>query len=159
MTWLRPAFYRSSTPSVPSLLKGLIFIGPCLWYSMLIQVSEMRFDPLRIGWQRELWPGGGEEGPGWRGESGGTVWSGVAGAVGGAGQSKRLEQITALLFNYNLSTVCFYSLGLSLPGLAGTLTWSCFKASLSGLWHEKGWGVFTGSAPHVQNSSWTHRLF
>lgn len=101
MTWLRPVLYRSSTPSVLLLLKGLIFIGLCLWYSMLIQVPEMCFDPLRIGWQCGLWPRSEEEGPEWQGSCSGTVWSSVAGAAEGAGQSKRLEQITVLLFNYS----------------------------------------------------------
>lgn len=49
MTWLRPVLYRSSTPSVPLRLKGLIFIGLCLWYFMLIQVPEMCFDPSGLG--------------------------------------------------------------------------------------------------------------
>lgn len=132
MTWLRPVLYRSSTPSVPFLLKGLIFIGLCLWYSMLIQGPEMCFDPLRIGWQCGLWPRSEEEGPEWQGSCRGTVWSSVARAVEGARQSKRLEQITALLFNYsqldNLSAVCFYSPGLSLHGLTGTLTWNHIKS-------------------------------
>lgn len=43
------------------------------------------------------------------------------------GQSKRLEQITALRFNYSLAAVCFYSPGLSPRRLPGSPTWKHIK--------------------------------